>query len=62
MRVALTGASGYTGGRLLETLRGRGDEVSALVRPASLSDRLRASGARLVEGDLGVPAPPSGTW
>jgi nucleoside-diphosphate-sugar epimerase len=50
--VALTGASGYTGGRLLETLRGRGDEVSALVRPASLSERLRASGARLVEGDL----------
>ena len=53
MRVALTGASGYTGGRLLETLRGRGDEVSALVRSASLSDGLRASGARLVEGDLG---------
>ena len=53
MRVALTGASGYTGGRLLETLRGRGDEVSALVRSASLSERLRTSGARLVEGDLG---------
>jgi len=50
--VALTGASGYTGGRLLETLRERGDEVSALVRPASVPDRLRASGARLVEGDL----------
>jgi len=54
--VALTGASGYTGGRLLETLRGRGDEVSALVRPASLSERLRASGARLVEGDLASEA------
>ena len=53
MRVALTGASGYTGGRLLETLRGRGDDVSALVRAGSLSERLRSSGARLVEGDLG---------
>lgn len=50
--MALTGASGYTGGRLLKALRGRGDEVSALVRPASVSDRLQASGARLVEGDL----------
>lgn len=53
MRVALTGASGYTGGRLLEILKVRGDEVSALVRSASLSDRLRGSGARIVEGDLG---------
>jgi nucleoside-diphosphate-sugar epimerase len=52
MRVALTGASGYTGGRLLEVLRERGDDVSALVRAASVSDRLRGSGAALVEGDL----------
>jgi nucleoside-diphosphate-sugar epimerase len=52
MRVALTGASGYTGGRLLDALRGRGDDVSALVRAASISDRLRSSGATLVEGDL----------
>jgi nucleoside-diphosphate-sugar epimerase len=52
MRVALTGASGYTGGRLLEVLRGRGDDVTALVRPPSVSDRLRRSGAALVEGDL----------
>jgi nucleoside-diphosphate-sugar epimerase len=52
MRVALTGASGYTGGRLLEVLRGRGDDVTALVRTPSVSDRLRRSGATLVEGDL----------
>jgi nucleoside-diphosphate-sugar epimerase len=52
MRVALTGASGYTGGRLLAALRGRGDDVSALVRPTSISERLRGSGADLVEGDL----------
>ncbi len=53
MRVALTGASGYTGGRLLAALRARADEVSALVRPASITPALRDSGARLVEGDLG---------
>jgi nucleoside-diphosphate-sugar epimerase len=52
MRVALTGASGYTGGRLLEALRGRAEEVSVLVREASITDRLRSSGATLVEGDL----------
>lgn len=52
MRVALTGASGYTGGRLLAALAQRGDAVSALVRARSLTPELRASGARLVEGDL----------
>jgi nucleoside-diphosphate-sugar epimerase len=53
VRVALTGASGYTGGKLLRALRARGDEVAALVRGASLTDELRTSGARIVEGDLG---------
>jgi nucleoside-diphosphate-sugar epimerase len=56
LKVALTGASGYTGGRLLSALRDRGDEVAALVRPASVTAALRSSGARLVEGDLGDPA------
>jgi dihydroflavonol-4-reductase len=55
MSVALTGASGYTGGRLLEALRRRGEEVRALVRPRSVSEALRASGATLVEGDLSDP-------
>jgi dihydroflavonol-4-reductase len=55
MRVALTGASGYTGGRLLEALCRRGDEVRALVRPASVSEPLKTSGATLVEGDLSDP-------
>jgi len=50
--VALTGASGYTGGRLLEALRARGDDVSALFRASSVTGALRSSGARLVEGDL----------
>jgi nucleoside-diphosphate-sugar epimerase len=52
MRVALTGASGYTGGRLLGTLRGLGNDVTALVRASSVTEGLRRSGATLVEGDL----------
>jgi dihydroflavonol-4-reductase len=53
MRIALTGASGYTGGRLLEALRLRGDDVHVLVRPSSpAGPRLAAIAARLVPGDL----------
>jgi nucleoside-diphosphate-sugar epimerase len=51
LRIALTGGTGYTGGRLLERLRGRGDEVSALARPGAR--RPDAAGVRWVEGDLG---------
>jgi nucleoside-diphosphate-sugar epimerase len=60
MRVALTGASGYTGGRLLEALRARGDEVAVLVRPQSVSDRVRSLASRVVEGVLGDVAAASG--
>ena len=56
MRVALTGASGYTGGRLLSALRARGDEVAVLVRPASVTQALRSRATRVVEGDLGDAA------
>jgi nucleoside-diphosphate-sugar epimerase len=56
VKIALTGASGYTGGRLLAALLARGDAVSALVRARSLTPVLRESGARLVEGDLGDQA------
>jgi dihydroflavonol-4-reductase len=52
MRVALTGASGYTGGRLLGALLARGESVSALVRPGSARPDLASSSVRLVEGDL----------
>ena len=53
--MALTGASGYTGGRLLEALRARDDEVAVLVRPESVSARLRERASSVVEGRLGDP-------
>ncbi len=53
MRVALTGASGYTGSRLLAALRARGEDVAVLVRPASVSERIRSRASKVVEGELG---------
>ena len=53
--MALTGATGYTGGRLLESLRHRGDAVAVLVRPQSTSARVEALASRVVEGDLRDP-------
>jgi nucleoside-diphosphate-sugar epimerase len=55
MRVALTGATGYTGGRLLTALLKRGDRVTALVRPGAGGERIEAAGARVVLGDLSNP-------
>jgi dihydroflavonol-4-reductase len=53
LRVALTGASGYTGGRLLTALHARGDEVAVLVRPESVSEAIRSKASRMVVGRLG---------
>lgn len=53
MKIALTGASGYTGGHLLKRLLARGDSVKALVREGSVTRELKASGAELVNGVLG---------
>jgi dihydroflavonol-4-reductase len=55
MKVALTGATGYTGGRLLSVLLGRGDDVRALARPSSKRPPLAAEPA-WIEGDLGDEA------
>lgn len=52
MKVALTGASGYTGGHLLRRLLSRGDSVQALVRESSLTSELKSSGAEIVTGAL----------
>ena len=51
MKVALTGASGYTGGRVLAALQARGDDVVVLARGDG-ARRLSAAGTRVVEGDL----------
>lgn len=53
MKVALTGASGYTGGHILRKLLARGDSVTALVREGSITPALQAGGARIVTGALG---------
>jgi nucleoside-diphosphate-sugar epimerase len=50
--VALTGATGYTGGRPLAALLNRGDEVSALARAGSARPAFPRE-PRWVEGDLG---------
>lgn len=55
MKLALTGASGYTGGHILKRLLARGDAVKALVRGGSITPELKASGAELVTGVLGDP-------
>jgi dihydroflavonol-4-reductase len=52
VNVALTGASGFTAGRVLAALLERGHQVVALVRPRSLTPALVGSGARIVPGDL----------
>ncbi len=51
MRIAITGATGYTGGRLLSRLRADGHQVTALAR-ASARPQAPATGVRWVEGDL----------
>ena len=52
MKIALTGASGYTGTHVLRRLIARGDTVKALVREASVTPELRSSGAEIVTGVL----------
>ncbi|MFB6295659.1 MAG: NAD(P)H-binding protein [Halobacteriales archaeon] len=56
MRVLVTGATGFVGGRLIPALMGDDHEVTVLVRDA---DRYRedhpAEGVRIVEGDLLEP-------
>jgi dihydroflavonol-4-reductase len=55
LRVLVTGATGFTGGRLARALHGRGHEAWAMVRSGSAAEDLRASGIQLVPGDLAKP-------
>jgi len=52
MRAFVTGATGFLGGHVAHQLRGRGDEVVALVRSPGRATALRELGCELVEGDL----------
>jgi nucleoside-diphosphate-sugar epimerase len=52
VKIALTGATGYTGGHLLRALKARGEDVAILARRSSLSPDLAACAGRVVIGDL----------
>ena len=52
MRIFLTGATGFIGGRIAEKLVRRGDEVVALVRSPEKAEPLREMGVRIAEGDI----------
>jgi nucleoside-diphosphate-sugar epimerase len=56
MRALVTGATGFVGSHLAETLRRRGDEVTALARSPRKAEALEAMGVRVVAGDLDDPA------
>ena len=55
MRVLVTGATGFTGGHLVRSLRARGDEVTAMVRSSDGALRMHQDGIRAVVGDLARP-------
>jgi nucleoside-diphosphate-sugar epimerase len=52
MKALVTGATGFVGSHLAEALRGRGDEVTALVRSPRKAEALGPLGVRVVAGDL----------
>jgi nucleoside-diphosphate-sugar epimerase len=52
VRIFVTGASGFLGSRLIQTLVKRGHEVFALARSTSSGERIRALDATAITGDL----------
>ena len=52
MRVLVTGATGFVGGRLAGRLRGSGHEVVCLVRDRSRAGELEEMGCEIHEGDV----------
>jgi nucleoside-diphosphate-sugar epimerase len=55
MRIFLTGATGYIGGAVLDTLVRGGHQVTALVRDNAKAARVSARGAHPVVGNLAEP-------
>ncbi|HXT37276.1 MAG TPA: NAD-dependent epimerase/dehydratase family protein [Chloroflexota bacterium] len=55
MHALVTGAGGYTGGRLARRLLAEGHQVRALVRHPRQAPALREAGARVVIGDITDP-------
>jgi nucleoside-diphosphate-sugar epimerase len=53
MQVLVTGATGFIGRQLVERLNATGEQVKALVRPATPADWLDALGVEVVRGDIG---------
>lgn len=51
-RVAVTGATGFVGGRLVEMLSGTGVDITCLIRGTNGGTRLHRSGARIRQIDL----------
>jgi nucleoside-diphosphate-sugar epimerase len=52
MRVFITGGTGFIGSEVVRRLRGRGDEVTALVRDRARASALVDAGMKTVIGDL----------
>ncbi len=52
MRVFLTGATGFIGGRIAQQLRERGDEVRVLARDPAKGGALAARGCEVIAGSL----------
>jgi nucleoside-diphosphate-sugar epimerase len=56
MRIFLTGATGYIGSAVLDTLVRRGHTVTALVRDPERAERLTLRGVQAIVGELSTPA------
>jgi uncharacterized protein (TIGR01777 family) len=59
MRVLVVGGSGFIGTRLVEALRGRGDEVSVTGRRAEVLQKRLGAGVRCIAWDPGAGVPPA---